>query len=104
MYAVINDRQRQHTVREGDVIVCDTLADVEPGQEITFDQISLLSDEGNVRVGKPTVEGASVTGKVVGPAKGPKLVVFKFKRRKNSRTKRGHRQAYTAVRITSIQA
>lgn len=103
MYAVINDRTRQHTVREGDVITCDTLADVEPGAEISFDDVALVSDEGNVRVGKPSLEGASVKGEVVGPVKGDKLVVFKFKRRKGSRTKNGHRQAYTAVRITSIQ-
>ena len=103
MYAVINDRQRQHTVREGDVITCDTLAEHEPGQEISFDDVALVSNEGNVRIGKPTLDGVSVKGEIVGPVKGEKLVVFKFKRRKGSRVKRGHRQGYTAVRITSIQ-
>ena len=102
MYAVINDRSRQFTVREGDEILCDTFA-TEPGQEVRFDQVALVSNEGDVRVGKPLVEGASVVGEVVGPAKGPKLVVFKFRRRKDSRTKRGHRQGYTRVRITSIR-
>ncbi len=104
MYAVISDRDRQHTVREGDVILCDTLASNEPGETITFDQVTLISNEGDVRVGKPTVDGALVRGEVLGLAKGEKLVVFKFKRRKNSRKKRGHRQHYTRVRITSIQA
>ena len=104
MYAVISDRQRQFTVREGDVILCDTMDSVESGQEVTFDQVALVSNEGQVRVGKPLVEGAAVKGEVLGSAKGPKLVVFKFRRRKDSRCKNGHRQHYTRVRITSIQA
>ncbi|MFT5284524.1 MAG: large subunit ribosomal protein L21 [Planctomycetota bacterium] len=104
MYAVISDRQRQFTVREGDVILCDTMDSVESGQEISFDQVALVSNEGQVRLGKPLVEGASVKGEVLGLAKGPKLVVFKFRRRKDSRCKNGHRQKYTRVRITSIQA
>ncbi len=104
MYAVISDRQRQFTVREGDVILCDTMASAEPGQEISFDQVSLVSNEDKVRLGKPLVEGASVKGEVIGEAKGPKLVIFKFRRRKDSRCKNGHRQKYTRVRITSIQA
>jgi large subunit ribosomal protein L21 len=103
MYAVISDRQRQFTVREGDVIQCDTIATSEPGQSVVFDHVSLVSHEGTVRVGKPTVDGAKVTGEVLGDTKGPKLVVFSFKRRKNSRTKNGHRQRYTRVRITSIE-
>ena len=104
MYAVITDRQRQYTVREGDVIDCDSMANAEPGQSITFDQVALVSNEGNVRIGKPTVDGASVQAEIVGETKGEKLVVFRFKRRKNSRTKTGHRQRYTRVRITSITA
>ena len=104
MYAVISDRRRQFTVREGDVIHCDTIASAEPGQSVVFDQVSLVSNEGDVRVGKPLVEGASVKGEVLGEAKGPKLVVFRFKKRKDSRTKTGHRQRYTRVRITSIEA
>jgi large subunit ribosomal protein L21 len=104
MYAVISDRQRQFTVREGDVILCDTMSSAEPGQEVQFDRVSLVSDEGQVRVGKPHLDGASVKGEVLGAAKGPKLVVFKYRRRKDSRRKNGHRQKYTRVRITSIQA
>jgi len=104
MYAVISDRQRQFTVREGDVILCDTMTSAEPGQEVSFDQVSLVSNEDQVRLGKPLVAGASVTGEVLGAVKGPKLVVFKFRRRKDSRVKNGHRQKYTRVRITSINA
>ena len=104
MYAIISDRGRQAIVREGDVLLCDLQRGARPGEAVTFDQVLLLSDEGDVRVGKPTVEGASVTGEVVGETKGEKLVVFRFKRRKNVRVKRGHRQPYTRVRITAIQA
>lgn len=104
MYAIISDRSRQHSVREGDVITCDLMEGQEPGSTVTFDKVLLVSNEGQVTVGKPTVEGATVTAEVVGAAKGPKLVVFRFKRRKNVRVKRGHRQKHTEVRITSINA
>jgi len=104
MYAVIRDRNQQATVRTGDVVMCDLLASAQPGEKVTFDEVLLLSDEGKVQVGTPTVKGASVTGEIVGMKKGTKLVVFRFKRRKNVRVKRGHRQKYTAVKITSIDA
>lgn len=103
MYAVINDRGQQYGVREGDTILCDLNRAWEPGQEIQFDEVQLLSNEGGAQVGTPMVSGASVKAEVIGLEKGEKLVVFKFKRRKDSRTKNGHRQKYTAVRITQIQ-
>ena len=68
------------------------------------EQVLLLGEEGNVRVGKPTVAGAKVTAEVLGMAKGQKVVAFRFKRRKNVRVKRGHRQKFTRVRITGIEA
>ena len=71
---------------------------------LAFDEVLLVSDEGKVQVGSPTVKGASVTAEVLGDRKGPKLVIFRFKRRKNVRVKKGHRQKYTAVKITSIDA
>jgi len=104
VYAVISDRDRQYGVRVGDVILCDVSDAWTEGTEVTFDQVHLLSNEGDVRVGKPTVGGASVRGEVVGSARGEKLVVFKFKRRKGARCKRGHRQSYAKVRITGIDA
>lgn len=104
MYAIIRDRGNQATVREGDEILIDRNAELEAGSTVTFDEVLLVSNEGNVRVGKPTVEGASVSAEVMGPAKGEKLVVFRFKRRKNVRVKKGHRQKYTRVRITGISA
>lgn len=104
MYAIIHDRNRQFTVREGDVITCDLNDSLEPGAKITFDSVLLVSNEGNVTVGKPLISGASVTAEVIGEIKGPKLVVFRFKRRKNVRVKNGHRQKYTQVRVTGINA
>ena len=104
MYAIISDRGQQSTVREGDVLLMDWKDGLEAGETLTFDQVLLVSNEGNVTVGTPMVEGASVTAEVVGPAKGPKLTVFRFKRRKNVRVKKGHRQKYLQVRVTGINA
>lgn len=103
MYAVISDRNRQHSVRTGDVILCDLARDLDPGSPVTFDQVLLIGDEGETRVGRPFVEGASVTGEALAAHKDRKLVTFRFKRRKNVRVKRGHRQSYTPVRITEIK-
>lgn len=102
MYAIISDRNQQSTVHVGDEVLCD-LTDAEPGTPVVFDQVLLIGDEGEVKIGKPTLAGASVTGEVLGEAKGKKLVIFRFKRRKNIRRKTGHRQRYTRVRITDIQ-
>jgi large subunit ribosomal protein L21 len=101
LYAIISDRNNQATVRVGDVIACD-LMDAAPGSEISFDRVLLVGDEGDVRIGTPLVDGATVKGEVVGDAKGKKLTVFRFKRRKNVRRKTGHRQRFTRVRITDI--
>ena len=102
MHAVISDRGRQATVHVGDVVACDLNESWNEGDTVTFDNVLLVSNEGSVQVGTPTVEGASVTAKVLGETKGEKLVVFRFKRRKNVRVKNGHRQRYTNVEITSI--
>ena len=102
MYAIISDRNNQATVRVGDEVLCD-LTGAEAGAPVVFDQVLLIGDEGEVKIGKPTLEGASVTGEVLGEVKGKKLVIFRFKRRKNIRRKTGHRQHYTRVRITDIQ-
>ena len=102
MYAIINDRGRQTTVREGDVVLLDLQGSAEPGQKITLGEVLLVGNEGSVKIGKPTVAGASVTAEVIGLEKGPKLIAFRFKRRKNVRVKRGHRQKYTEVKITKI--
>ncbi len=101
MYAIISDRNQQTKVAKGDVILCD-LSGMKAGDKVTFDQVLLIGNEGKVTIGKPTVKGASVTGEVVGEKSGDKVIAFRFKRRKNVRKKRGHRQHYTEVKITAI--
>jgi large subunit ribosomal protein L21 len=103
VYAVINDRSRQFTVKKGDEILCDLGDDFQAGESVTFDRVHLVGNEGDVAIGKPYVEGAVVTGKVIGEAKGKKLVVYRFKRRKNVRVKAGHRQKYARVEISEIE-
>ena len=102
MYAIVRDRNQQTRVQKGDVILCDLNAKLEPGAKLTFDEVLLVGDEGKVTIGKPLVKGAKVTAEVIGLAKGEKVIAFRFKRRKNVRVKRGHRQKYTRVRITDI--
>ncbi|MFT5289553.1 MAG: large subunit ribosomal protein L21 [Planctomycetota bacterium] len=102
MHAVISDRGRQATVRVGDVVNCDLNESWKVGEDVTFDEVLLVSNEGNVQIGAPHITGASVTGKILGQTKGEKLVIFRFKRRKNVRVKNGHRQSYTKVQITGI--
>ena len=104
MYALIHDRSGQHMVREGEVILCNLNAGWQQGDRVTFDRVLMFSREGEVRLGAPYIEGASVSGEVLGSIKGPRVISCRFKRRKNVRVKRGHRQPYTRVRITSIQA
>lgn len=104
MYAVISDRTRQTTVRVGDVIDCDLHKELAVGDTVTFDHVLLVANEGKVSVGAPTVSGAVVRGEVLRLVKGPKVIAFRMKRRKNVRVKRGHRQGYTRVKITGIDA
>ena len=72
--------------------------------KVTFDQVLLTADGDKVQAGQPMVKGAKVVGHIVEHGRGPKIVIFKFKRRKNYRRKQGHRQRYTQVRIESIEA
>ncbi len=104
MYAIIQDRSRQATVRKGEVLLLDLDRRYKAGDKITFDQVLLVGDEGKVQVGKPMLKNASVTAEVVGETRGEKVIAFRFKRRKGVRKKRGHRQDYTEVRITGIHA
>lgn len=101
MYAVIRDGSRQHVVKPGDVVNLDR-RDAEAGEAVDLDDVLLVADDDDVRIGSPRVDGAVVKAVVVGEVKGDKIVVFKFKRRKDSRKKTGHRQRYTQVRIDEI--
>ncbi len=102
MYAIIEACGKQYKVSEGDVVFFEKL-EAEEGKKVTFDNVVLVSDEGKVQVGNPYVKGIKVEGKVVAHGKGKKIVVFKYKPKKNYRRKQGHRQPYTKVEITSIK-
>ena len=103
MYAVIEACGKQYKVTKGDVVFFEKL-DVEEGKKVTFDKVVLLSEEGKVEVGAPYVKGIKVEGKVVAHGKGKKIIVFKYKAKKNYRRKQGHRQPYTKVEITAIKS
>ena len=102
MYAVIEACGKQYKVTKGDVVFFEKL-DVEEGKKVTFDKVVLLSEEGKVEVGAPYVKGIKVEGKVVAHGKGKKIIVFKYKAKKNYKRKQGHRQPYTKVEITAIK-
>ncbi|MDD2430516.1 MAG: 50S ribosomal protein L21 [Firmicutes bacterium] len=99
-YAVIQTGGKQYTVTEGDSIRVEKL-DAEPGAVVDLDQVLLIGGD-ETKVGTPLVEGAKVTAEVVKTGKGKKIIVFKYKAKKNYRKKQGHRQPYTELKITSI--
>ena len=103
MYAVINDRGNQIKVAAGEVLDVDLLGK-EAGSEVVFDRVLLYSDDSGVKVGKPTVEGVEVVAEVVGDVKGKKIYGVSFRRRKNSKVRKGHRQKYSRIRIKEIRA
>ena len=102
MYAIIQDRGKQYKVSAGDEILIDR-RELAKGDAVEFDRVALVSDGRNVEIGAPTVKGALVEGEVIGDEKGKKLTVFFYRRRKDSRRKKGHRQKYLKVRITDIK-
>ena len=102
MYAIIESCGKQYKVAEGDVIFFEKL-DVEEGKKVTFDNVILVSDDKKVEVGAPYVKGVKVEGKVVSHGKGKKILVYKYKAKKNYRRTQGHRQPYTKVEITKIK-
>lgn len=102
MYAIIEACGRQYKVQEGEIVYFEKLNE-EEGKKVSFDKIILVSNEGKVQIGNPYVTGAKVEGKVVSNGKGKKILVFKYKPKKNQRKTQGHRQSYTKVEITSIK-
>ncbi len=101
MYAIIESCGKQYKVSEGDVVFFEKL-DVEEGKTVSFDNVVLVSDEKDVKIGTPYVKGAKVEGTVVAHGKGNKILVYKYKAKKNYRRTQGHRQPYTKVEIKSI--
>ncbi len=100
-YAIFKAAGFQYRAELGDVLRLPSL-DVESGDTVTFDEVLLGATEGDVLIGRPTLEGAAVRAEVLGHGRADKVVVFKFKRRKNIRSKTGHRQDYTEVRVSEI--
>ena len=103
MYAIVADGGRQYKVEEGQFLEID-FRELEEGSELVFERILAVSDGKDFKLGTPTVPGATVKALVVGETKGEKLVVQKFRRRKNSRRRTGHRQSYVRVKIASISS
>lgn len=101
MYAVIKTGGKQYRVAKDDVLTIERL-EGDAGSKIEFTEILMVGEGASVKVGTPTVKGAKVTAELVAQARGPKLIAFKKRRRKNSRRKIGHRQDLSKVRITSI--
>jgi len=100
-YAIIRTGGKQYRVQPGQTLRVPTLLG-DAGTQVTFSDVLLGSDGSNVRSGVPTLDGAKVTGEIVRHGRGEKIIVFKFKRRKNYARKQGHRQGFTEVRIHDI--
>ena len=100
-FAVVEIAGQQFKVAPKDKVVVPTLKDT-VGSKVTFSRVLLLQNEDSVKVGNPVVKGATVEATVLGDLRGDKVIVFKKKRRKGYRVRRGHRQAYTQIEITNI--
>lgn len=103
MYAVIETGGKQYKVEAGDVLYVEKLA-VEENADVTFDKVIAVGTDDSIKVGKPYVEGATVTAKALKNGKAKKIVVFTYKPKKNEKRKKGHRQPYTKVEISAINA
>ena len=101
MYAIIESCGKQYKVSEGDFVLFEKL-DTEEGKKVTFDKVVLVSNDKKVEVGAPYVKNAKVEGKVVEHGKAKKILVYKYKAKKNYRRTQGHRQPFTKVEITKI--
>ena len=101
MYAVIKTGGKQYRVQQGDVIFVEKI-DAQADEAVTFEEVLLVGDGDAAKIGTPVVAGAKVEGKVLGQVKAKKIVVYKYKAKKNERKKQGHRQPYTKLEITAI--
>ena len=103
MYAVIKTGGKQYRVQQGDVIFVEKI-NSQADEAVTFEEVLLVNDGEQTKVGAPIVAGAKVEGKVLAQVKAKKVVVYKYKAKKNERKKQGHRQPYTKVEIVAINA
>ncbi len=102
MYAVVRSGGKQYRVSQGNSLRVEKLPG-EVGSSITLDDVLMIGGEGDVKIGTPTVDGAQITGTIVAQGRGPKIRVFKMKRRKGYRRSQGHRQDYTEIRVDEIR-
>ena len=103
MYAIIKTGGKQYRVSEGDIIKVEKLS-AEEEEKVCFDEVLMIGGNAEVKTGTPIIEGASVEGTVLRNGRGKKIIVFKFKSKKNYRKKQGHRQPYTQIKIDKINA
>ncbi len=103
MYAIVETGGKQYRIEEGSTVYIEKL-DVSEGEKVTLDQVLAVSKDGSLTVGEPYVAGASVEATVLENGKAEKIIVFKYKRKKDYRRKQGHRQPYTKIKIEAIQA
>jgi len=103
MYAVFQSGGKQHRVAEGQTVRLEKI-ELAPGEAVTFDNILMVSNGEDIKIGTPYVNGGKVTAEVVTHGRGEKIKIVKFRRRKHSRSQMGHRQWFTEVKITGIQA
>ncbi|MDD3268358.1 MAG: 50S ribosomal protein L21 [Syntrophomonadaceae bacterium] len=103
MYAIIQTGGKQYKVSEGVILKVEKL-EAEAGDKLVLDQVLMLNDEnGNAKIGSPLLEGARVTVEVIEQGKNKKVVVYKYKKRKNYRRKQGHRQPFTKIKVEKIE-
>ncbi|MBN1327437.1 MAG: 50S ribosomal protein L21 [Candidatus Cloacimonetes bacterium] len=102
MYAIVNFKGSQFKVEQDEIVQVPYLGDLEIGAEIKFEDILMLRNDQETRIGRPTIENVSVTAEIIAHKKAKKIIVFKKKRRKGYQKKQGHRQNYTEVKITQI--
>jgi large subunit ribosomal protein L21 len=103
MYAVVVTGGKQYRVEQGSKVRVEKLSG-ETGSSVTLDQVLMVGDGSDIKVGAPTVDGASVSAEIVGQGRGKKVEIIKFRRRKHHMKRQGHRQAYTELKITGINA
>jgi len=103
MYAIIETGGKQVKVTEGEIVYIEKL-DVAADETVTFDRVLACGEVGEAKLGNPNVEGATVTAKVLKNGKSPKIMVFKYKAKKNYRRRQGHRQPYTKIQIEKVNA
>ncbi len=101
MYAIFEDGSHQYRVQEGDFIQVDR-REGKAGDDVTFSKVLLIAGEGEPTIGAPVIEGAAVAAKIVDQFRAKKIIIQKFRRRKNMRRRRGHRQPYTTVQIVGL--